>query len=175
MSKKQQHKEKKRHKQKKERQKRNIATEGMEALKRKVLSESPFGVREVVLQPASAEKMSEVLMAFVEPYRELATTRDAFERLIALGVVAWNAALFPKDKRQALVDETAKSVQESAGKEAAEDLKHLLNELIKRKERYFASNRRLIVSYQVTEARDTYHLAVVSTPTPSPQPDERAG
>ncbi|TAK33603.1 MAG: hypothetical protein EPO21_12465 [Chloroflexota bacterium] len=160
MSKKQQHKEKRRHKEKK----RGIARIGLEALERKVRSEAIFGGSEVVFQTGSSEKMSEVLLAFVEPYQEYATTRDAFERLIAIGVVAWNAALVSPEDRHSLLDETSKSIQESAGKEDAEVYKALVNDLIKRKERYFASNKRVIVTYQVTEGKGKFHLAVASSP-----------
>ncbi len=160
MSKKQRQKEKRRHQEKKQ----GIARIGLEALERKVRSEAIFGDREVVFQTGSSEKMSEVLLAFVEPYLEYATTRDAFERLIAIGALAWNAALAPPEGRHSLLDETSKSIEESAGKEDAEVYRALVNDLIKRKERYFANNKRVIASYQVTEGKDKFHLAVASSP-----------
>jgi len=159
--KKQQQKEKRRHKEKKQ----DIARIGLEALGRKVRSEAVLGDREVVFQTGSSEKMSEVLLAFVEPYLEYATTRDAFERLIAIGAVAWNAALASPEGRHSLLDETSKSIQESAGEEGAEVYKALVNDLIERKGRYFANNKRLIVTYQVTEWKGKFHLAVASSPT----------
>lgn len=160
MSKKKQQKEKRRRKE----QKQGIARLGLEALERKVRSEAIFADREVVFQTGSSEKMSEVLLAFVEPYLEYATTRDAFERLIAIGVVVWNAALASPEDRRSLLDETSESVRESAGKEDAEVYRALVNDLIKRKERYFANNRRLIATYQVTEGKDKFHLSVASSP-----------
>jgi len=54
----------------------------LEALKQKLQSDKLFAGREVVIQSSSGEKMSEVLLAFIEPYREFATTREAYERLI---------------------------------------------------------------------------------------------
>jgi hypothetical protein len=160
MSKKQQRKKERRHNEKK----RGVARIGLEALERKVRAEASFGGREVVLQTDSSEKMSEVLLAFVEPYLEYATTRDAFERLIAIGALAWNAALASPEDRHSLLDETSKSIQESAGEEDAEVYRALVNDLIKRKERYFANNKRLIATYQVTEGKGRFHLAVASSP-----------
>lgn len=161
MSKHQRQKEKRRHKG----QKKGIARIGLEALERKVRTEAIFGDRELVFQTGSSEKMSEVLLAFVEPYREYATTRDAFERLVTLGVVAWNVALAAPKDRHSLLDETSKSIYESAGKENAEVYRALVNDLIKRKERYFANNKRLIATYQLTERKGKFHLAVASLPT----------
>ncbi len=159
MSKKQR-KEKRRHNEKKQ----GIARIGMEALERKVRSEGIFGDREVVFQTGSPEKMSEVLLAFVEPYQEYATTRDAFERLIAIGALAWNAALASPEDRRSLLDKTSKLIQESAGEEDAKVYGALVSDLIKRKERYFANNKRLIATYQVTEGKGKLHVAVASMP-----------
>ncbi|MBI2953212.1 MAG: hypothetical protein HYY30_02785 [Chloroflexi bacterium] len=162
MSKKQHQKKHKRDQKRKEKHQQGTAEKGMEALKRQVKSGALFGEREVVFQFGSPEKMSEILLAFLEPYREYATTRGAFERLVAVGVLAWNAAILPHEQRQALLDEASKSIQAAAGKDDAEVYTALVNDLIKRKERYFASNKRRIVSYQVTEGKDTFHLAVAS-------------
>lgn len=163
MSKKQRQREKRGHKE----QKRDIARIGLEALERKVRAEAMFGDRTIVIQTGSLEKMSEVLLAFVEPYQRFAKTRRAFERLIAVGVVAWNAALASPEGRRSLLDATSKSVQESAGEEDAEVFRALVNDLIKRKERHFAENKRLIASYQVTEGKGKLHLSVASLPAPA--------
>ena len=163
MSKKQRQKEKRKLIQKRKAEgQESLAEKGMEALKRKVQSGTPFGNRKVVFQASSGEKMSETLLAFLEPFQKDATTQDAFERLVAVGATAWNAALFPQDKRKALIDEISKAIEESAGKEGAEVYRDLINELIKRKERYFANNKRLIASYEVTGDKGNFHLAVAS-------------
>ena len=60
---------------------------------------------QVLYEPAGREKMSEVLEDFVEPYRDLADTDDAFRKLLNLGMLAWNAALMPEDQRRAMIDE----------------------------------------------------------------------
>src|SRR3954471_12797318 len=63
----------------------------------------------VVYEPAGREKMSEVLEEFIEPYSDLADTDEAFEKLLNLGVLAWNAALLPEDERQAIIDKTVET------------------------------------------------------------------
>ena len=74
----------------------------------------------LVFQTNSGGKMSKTLLAFLDPHWEYPTARDAFERLVAVGALAWNAALFLPDRRQALIDETSRTIEESAGKEGAE-------------------------------------------------------
>jgi len=113
--------------------------------------------------------MSEVLLAFVEPHQEHVTTRDAFERLIAIAVLARNAAIVSREGRQSLLDKTNELMQKSAGnKENAEGLRALVNDLIERKGRYFANNKRLVVTCQITEEKGRYHLAVASMPFSMP-------
>jgi len=166
MSRKQRQKEKRKSIQmRKHNRRQSIEEKGLETLKRKMQSDPPFGNRQVVFEENLGTKMSETLLEFVEPYQEYAKTRDAFERLIAVASVAWNAALFPHESRATLLDETSKMIEESAGGEGAEVYRALVNDLIKRKERYFADNKRLIVRCQVTEDTENkgrFHLAVAS-------------
>jgi len=143
--------------------KRKHGVNRLEALKQKLYSDKLFAGQEIVIQPGSGEKMSEVLLAFIEPYRELATTREAYEKLITVAMVAWNAALLPKDKREGFLDEAINPVLSSLGNKAVQDFKAIVNELIKRKEHLFPNNRRFIVSYELSETKNNYHLSVAST------------
>jgi len=78
-------------------------------------------------------------------------------------MVAWNTALLPKDKREGFLDEGINPVLASLGHKAVQDFKAIVNELINRKERLFPNNRRFIVSYQLSETKNNYHLSVAST------------
>ncbi|MBC8462076.1 MAG: hypothetical protein H8D67_29255 [Deltaproteobacteria bacterium] len=51
--------------------------------------------KEILYQPSGEVKMSEVIMDFIEPYREYANTYEAHRKLITLALLAWNAALLP--------------------------------------------------------------------------------
>ena len=68
--------------------------------------------REVIVHETAPgmRKMSETLLEFLEPYRELADTDEATERLIALGALAWNLALRPADERKRELRELAATV-----------------------------------------------------------------
>lgn len=104
-------------------------------------------------------KMSDVLEAFVEPYRELVDTKDAFYKLLTIAIVAWNAALLPAQKRMTHVENILQVLPESARSDGIE----IVKELIERKERYFSENKRMILDCEVEETEKGYHLFVIST------------
>lgn len=123
---------------------------------------SPSGSR-VVRTPAGQEKMSLVLEAFVSPYREVADTEDAFRNLLNLGMLAWNAALLPEDKRSAMLDEMLEAGFSRASKAVRARARELVEDLIRRKQQHFADNRRPIVSFELTDTGQEYRLFVAST------------
>lgn len=49
--------------------------------------------QKVVPRPEGMEKMSEVLLEFVQPYMKSAKTRKAYDSLLAIAVASWNCAL----------------------------------------------------------------------------------
>jgi hypothetical protein len=122
----------------------------------------PPGSR-VVYEPAGREKMSEVLEDFIEPYRELADTEDAFRKLLHLGMLAWNAALLPEGQRRAMIDEMLAAGLARASEADRARARELVEALVRRKEEHFATNRRAIVSFELTDRGDDYHLSVAST------------
>jgi hypothetical protein len=139
--------------------------------------------------PAGERKMSEVLLQFIEPYRELAQDDAALKKLIALGVVAWNTALLPESERGAALDEFGTGLFVGrwarlrrklgglvrrwigAGRATGDDVqapllsefKEIVHEMIGRKIECFAHNRRCIVSCEVNTGEEGVHLVVVST------------
>jgi hypothetical protein len=107
--------------------------------------------------------MSEVLEDFVEPYRALAETEDDFRKLLHIGVLAWNAALMPDDRRRAFIDEMLEAgLSRATGADRAQ-AREIVEMLVRRKLEHFAANRRAIVSFELTDTGDDYHLSVAST------------
>jgi hypothetical protein len=117
----------------------------------------------VVYEPAGREKMSEVLEDFIEPYRDLADTEDAFRKLLNLGMLAWNAALLPEDKRRAMIDETLGAGFSRASSPDRAQARGFVEEMVRRKLEHFPDNRRSIISFELTDTGTGYHLAVAST------------
>ena len=120
------------------------------------------------------EKMSEVLWEFLAPYMPLAPDREAVAKLLAMVIAAWNVTLFPVGERAQRLRELSTTLPA----EARTDFLELIQEMMIRKEWYFAQNTRYILNYELTERRASYHLNVLSTLLPSGQavsadPDEK--
>jgi len=111
------------------------------------------------------EKMSEVLWEFVAPYMPLAPDREAVEKLLTLAIAAWNVTLFPVGERA----QRLRELRTTLPAEARTDFLALMQEMMTRKEQYFAQNTRYILNYELTERRASYHLNVLSTLLPSGQ------
>ena len=126
--------------------------------------------------------MSEVLLDFIEPYRSFADTDEAMEKLVIIGITAWNVSMLPEDERDATITKLAigaiggqSLVRRITSKirtallgvsRDVEDFKQVVYELIERKLRHYAANQRFIVSYELSQTEDDIHLFVVSTLTP---------
>ena len=142
---------------------RNQNAADVEKLKSRFLENKTLEGKQIVFK-SSGEKMSKVLLEFIEPYKQRATTPEAYRKLIALAVVAWDAALLEGTEKQNLITQSTETILGTAGEEWRKDLQHILTMLIERKERYFADNKRYIMDYHVSETKDNYHLSVISTP-----------
>ena len=79
-------------------------------------------------------------------------------------MVAWNVTLLEGTARQQLIDSIKQTMPSSSGQEWNQETEQVLTELIQRKERYFADNKRFILDYRVSESKHEYNLAVISTP-----------
>ncbi|HEX3449102.1 MAG TPA: hypothetical protein VHS97_12665 [Isosphaeraceae bacterium] len=123
---------------------------------------SSFGSSRLSDGPLGLESMSDVLKAFVEPWMEMAETDEARHKLLTLAVAAWNAALLPDHKRKPFIDDLA-----SAGGIALADrasFYSIIQEMIDRKQAYFARITRSIFSFDVQKTGDRkYFIHVVST------------
>jgi hypothetical protein len=123
---------------------------------------SSFGSSRLYDGPLGLESMSDVLKAFVEPWMEMAETDEALHKLLTFAVAAWNAALLPDHKRKPFIDDLA-----SAGGIALADrasFYSIIQEMIDRKQAYFARITRSIISFDVQKTGDRkYFISVVST------------
>jgi len=116
-----------------------------------------------VCREDGAAKISATFLRFIEPFQYAATNRKRMETLVGLGVAAWNISLFQGAKRQEMLTEVSKTMFSKTGQSAPPDMMAVLDDLIRHKERLFAHDRRLILSYQLDVTRDQYHLSMIST------------
>ena len=131
--------------------------------------------------------MSEVLLEFIKPYRELAQSDSDLQKLIGLGIVAWNVSLLPANEREGALNDlvtdlfrrkspikrlsslvrkwigaSEKADMKVASPEVTE-FKQIVYEMVEHKLRRFARNRRFIISYHVEIDGDDVQLFVAST------------
>lgn len=103
--------------------------------------------------------MSEVLMEFLEPSAEHWRTEEELQKLLTLGLVAWNGALLSGPEREVFIQDMAQALPP----EARPDMRSIVEEMIRRKETYFAGNKRAILNYELTMTPAGPHVAVISS------------
>ncbi|MDH7486646.1 MAG: hypothetical protein QHJ81_10280 [Anaerolineae bacterium] len=104
--------------------------------------------------------MSKVLWRFIEPYREFADTEEALRKLLTLAILAWDAALLPKEERPHMIDKVFQTLPPD--EELRIGLRGIVDELIERKERYFSQYKRSIIDFELQDRGRDYNLIVVS-------------
>jgi len=146
------------------RRRRYKKQDGTESLKDRVRKK--FSVQQI-LEDGTQDgiKMSAVLEAFVAPYLDVAPTKEDFNKLLAIAIVAWNMSLLPESDRKKHIEKALNNFP----KETRGDGREILKDLIERKEQFFSEYRRFIMDYELTEAGMGYDLTVVSTATELPE------
>jgi len=119
------------------------------------------GPAKLVHAAPGAEKMSEVLMEFLEPYSDEWETEDQLRRLLTVGFVAWNAAIAPEDERQKLFESLLTKLPPDVQEDFMDVVKILME---KKKLPKFVNNKRLVLDYHLTMRSDGPYLQIVSTP-----------
>ena len=130
-----------------------------------LLAKLPEGIRDrhmLDFNPEGQEKMSGVLLDFLDPLLERCETQDEFENLINFGITAWNATFMSPDELKECVDQALGDLPFLKRWRA----KAALKKMMRRKEQYFAENRRIILDYHLRMTKDGPHVSVVSTISP---------
>jgi hypothetical protein len=100
----------------------------------------------LVVNNPPGPKMSEALMALLEPEWDDCADEEAMRKLLTLGQIAWNAALMKGAKRQEFLDDMAKAFPS----ELRTDFKVVVEPLILRKERMFPHIHRMMLNYELS-------------------------
>lgn len=134
----------------------------MKKLKKSV--ESTF---DTVVTGPQAEKMSDVLEAFTEPYEEPGMSLEDRRTMLQMAVLAWNFALIDDlEQRKTLKEKFLKNGISHAQSSIEQEMKELIEELIARKEKHFAENKRHILNFELEDLGDEFYLSVASTLQP---------
>jgi hypothetical protein len=102
--------------------------------------------------------MSEVLRQFVQPYWHIPQNEEGVRKLLATALVAWSAALLPEEERADYLADIAKALPE----ETHRDFYATVEEMIGRKEQYFAQYKREILDFELRKRSTGYDISVVS-------------
>jgi hypothetical protein len=97
-------------------------------------------------EPTSAGKMSEALLALVQPEWNICHDEEAMRKLLTVGLAAWNAALMKAADRMAFLDSLAQKLPS----ELRQDFKQIVEPFIRRKDEMFPDNQRPIFSFELT-------------------------
>ena len=146
----------------KNRQHKKTSNDSIEQLKQQMKKDGILSDERVVLVDSEGPKISEVFLEFIEPYEKDAPTDEAFEKLLVIAVVAWNAAVLGGEEGQQLIDVTVGAIAKSAGKKWGEDAKGIIAMMMRRKENFFADDNRYIMDYRWAELEDGHHLTVAA-------------
>ena len=107
--------------------------------------------------------MSDVLEHFVEPYLDFVDTAAEHRKLFNLAALAWNAAILPPGEQEKVIDEVVSAAFPADAGPVRADVKEIVDALVARKKAFFADNTRKIISIEITETANGFHLAVAST------------
>ena len=120
----------------------------------------PAGSSSAFAEPGEMEKMSEVLDRFVQPYMKLATTEAGVRNIYSYGAAAWNASLLSVNKQKEMIDRVLQEHQ--LPDEGQIVVRSLLQDMIERKQAYFAADGRVIIDYILKDTGDGFDLSVIA-------------
>jgi len=142
---------------------KKTADNNIEQLKHQMQKNDLLSNDRVVLEDTKGPKISAVFLKFIKPYEKDAPTDDAFEKLLAIAAIAWNATISDRKESKHLIDATVSGIAKTAGKESGEDTREIIAMLMRRKEKFFADDKRYIVDCRVSKsASGLRHLAVAA-------------
>jgi hypothetical protein len=114
------------------------------------------------LEETEAPKLSAAILELMAPFQGSVGSRDDFEQLATLAVVAWNAARLEGAEREALLAAAVQAVGATAGAQWQAPAAETLAELVQRKLSLFAADPRFVVDFRITETAKEYRLAVAT-------------
>jgi hypothetical protein len=108
--------------------------------------------------PKDDLRLSERLVDLIAPYREQGLTSQRYELLIGAAATAWNLSLLPEAERPEALRRAFRNAKVTDLEAAAE----VIVTLMRRKEQLFPHDRRTILSWEVSELGNQFHVSVAS-------------
>lgn len=105
-------------------------------------------------------KISVALYEFMRPFATEDFTKEQWQRLVLVSLVAWNAALYPDRMREELIDRV---IAQKVPEDERTDAKFIIRDLVYRKEKFFSEFQQTIEECQVVKTAEGLHIRVVSS------------
>jgi hypothetical protein len=93
-----------------------------------------------------------------------ADTLVAMKNLVGMGAMVWNITLMPPNKQKEQIQKLLKTMKPEP--EDAELLYRMIGDMMQRKQALYPEVHRFIVSFEVEDTGDGWHLSVASTVSP---------
>jgi hypothetical protein len=107
----------------------------------------------------SAEKASTRLIKLIEPYVEEPETRDSYEVLVIIGVLAWNLAVVPEAARLPLAEDLLRDAATSG----LPLTRAVLSNLVARKLELFPEDQRFIEKFDVRQEGQRFTVLLATS------------
>jgi hypothetical protein len=133
-----------------------------DALLRKKLKSSDYADRKLIRNPPGKEKMSEVIMEFIEPIRlkNKDETVEELKNLLMVGITAWNLAILVEQEK----DTDIEAILDKLDMDRAniQFTKEVIKALMERKKSLFSKHDRMIAEFEVVDRGKDLHISVAS-------------
>lgn len=117
---------------------------------------SPYAKLKFRSNQTASEKISDVVLRFVEPYTHDLESKGEWKSLIELAFIAWNVSLLPPEERKDLLNESF----EESNLSLTEGTKEVIDQMILRKEKFFSDYGQLLAAYDLTMINGYPNLTV---------------
>jgi len=105
-------------------------------------------------------KLSEVIMEFVEPLSERINDIVVTKRIIEFGILIWNLSFLPLEEREEQKKSIMKSFSIKEDDQDDDGFNEIYDYLIFRKDALFKNDKRFVVNYKIDDREDNSHLSV---------------
>lgn len=118
----------------------------------------------IVYNAPGQVKMSDALEEVIAPFVGDADTLVAMKNLVGMGSMVWNITLMPPDEQKEQIQKLIKIMESEP--EETEILYGMIHEMMQRKQTLYPDVNRYIVSFEVEDIGDGWHISVASTIEP---------
>ena len=105
-------------------------------------------------------KLSQVIMEFVEPLSERIDDIVITKRIIEFGIIIWNLSFLPIGERAEQKNLIMKSFSMIEDEQDDDGFNEIYDYLIFRKDTLYKNDRRFVVNYKIDDREDNSHLSV---------------